>query len=378
MNWQGFYGQNQVKYFLEILLNSQTIPQSLIFSGYSGVGKDCAAYKFAENFISLGRESKGESWLDIESLIGRGSIILTYALPRGKNEDQDDHPLEKLTAKEIELIKEQQKQKILNPYSEILIPGANQIKINSIREIVRILSLNRGKGERVVVIILEADLMNEPAQNSLLKILEEPPDNTTFILTTSSVNSLKETILSRSWTVNFGTLSEDEITGVINHYFELDYNSYKDFLPLSKGSVTHLLDIIGHSSGDVRNLIIELLRFILTGKFNSAFKMVDEFCENEPDNFLFLLELLTIWFRDVERSKTSGQELYFAEFAVPMEKFRNRYNKMNVRVLQSKLENYKRIADKTNVNLSILIFNLIYALADINYLYSGLTGYEIN
>lgn len=54
----------------------------------------------------------------------------------------------------------------------------------------------RGRGQ--LVIIREADQMSEPAQNALLKLLEEPPDNTFFVLLARSMSALLPTIRSRS------------------------------------------------------------------------------------------------------------------------------------------------------------------------------------
>ena len=67
----------------------------------------------------------------------------------------------------------------------------------------------RGRGK--FFIIDEADLMEAPAQNSLLKTLEEPPPNTWFILITASPQELLWTIRSRSQLVEFSVLPDDVV-----------------------------------------------------------------------------------------------------------------------------------------------------------------------
>jgi DNA polymerase-3 subunit delta' len=64
-----------------------------------------------------------------------------------------------------------------------------------------------GKGR--VFVVLEADLLSEPAQNALLKTLEEPPRGVTIILIASQAESLLPTTLSRCQLVNFFPLPAD-------------------------------------------------------------------------------------------------------------------------------------------------------------------------
>jgi DNA polymerase III subunit delta' len=71
----------------------------------------------------------------------------------------------------------------------------------------------RGKGK--VFIIDEADLMEPPAQNALLKTLEEPPPGTYLIMITASPQELLSTIRSRSQLVEFGPLPDAVITAAL-------------------------------------------------------------------------------------------------------------------------------------------------------------------
>ena len=75
--------------------------------------------------------------------------------------------------------------------------GKNNIPVDDIREIIRICSLYSLEGGNRAVIIQNAEDMTFQAQNSLLKILEEPPQNTYFILTSSHPDQLLPTVISR-------------------------------------------------------------------------------------------------------------------------------------------------------------------------------------
>ncbi len=366
-NWQGLYGHPQIKNFLDKLNGSDSTPQALLFFGKSGVGKDFFAFRFAENSINISLNKIGEPTLPFESMVDKGLIRMIYALPRGKNEDSDDDPLIKLTTKELENIKEEQKRKISNPYYDLQIAGANQIKINSIRDVIRVLSLNRDYRQKNFVIILDADLMRVEAQNSLLKMLEEPPPNTTFILTTSRLEFIAETIRSRSWMVNFGILFDEEISKILEEYFDIEPERFRDLLPLANGSVSHMMNILSGSESDIRELVIEFLRNTMAAKFNSGYKLLEEFTEGESSRLILLIDLVSIWFRDLTRFRIGNDDLYYKEFVSAFEKFDSRYKHIGTGNIHKKLEYYRNILSNTNVNQSVVSFNLIFALADLIY-----------
>jgi len=86
---------------------------------------------------------------------------------------------------------------------------SKEIVVDQVRDLVdHRLSLRRFEGRRRVVVIDPADAMNAQAQNALLKTLEEPPDDTTLVLVSSSPDGLLPTIKSRCLRVPFAPLPE--------------------------------------------------------------------------------------------------------------------------------------------------------------------------
>ena len=86
-------------------------------------------------------------------------------------------------------------------HSDLLMPDAGEndrtIKVDQLRDIIRALSMHAGEGGRRVVLLENAHRMNLQAQNALLKSLEEPDEDTTFLLTASSEAQLLPTVRSR-------------------------------------------------------------------------------------------------------------------------------------------------------------------------------------
>ena len=103
-----------------------------------------------------------------------------------------------------------QVQKRENPSVLLIAPETLRIRIHEVKEISRFLSLS-SQAPAQIVIIDEAHLLNLQAANSLLKIIEEPPDNSYFFLISSLASHLALTISSRLQKIRFQVLEEEVV-----------------------------------------------------------------------------------------------------------------------------------------------------------------------
>lgn len=95
-----------------------------------------------------------------------------------------------------------------NPSNSISSYDGVKAGIDSVRTVISSLKLKpANKDDRRVVIITDIDRLGHEAQNALLKILEEPPQNTVFIVTSSDQSSILPTVLSRTNVLNVRPLS---------------------------------------------------------------------------------------------------------------------------------------------------------------------------
>lgn len=108
----------------------------------------------------------------------------------------------------------------------------DSISISHIRNLSSWAHLSISEGKKVVI-IEKADRMLEGARNALLKILEEPPENTVFILTTSKRNSVMPTILSRVRTYNFTSRTSAQSKELIDRVYHDSFDgSIEQYLQL--------------------------------------------------------------------------------------------------------------------------------------------------
>jgi DNA polymerase-3 subunit delta' len=174
MTFDTFIGNRKIIQRLQTKLREKRFPHGLIFSGPDGVGKHTCALMIAKALNCPNAESDGfcdqcSACRKIDS--GAHPDVITISL-----EDE-----------------------------------ATQIKIAQIRQLLSTLDLQPLEGRNKVFIIDPANLLNAEAANALLKGLEEPPENSFFILITVNVHELLMTIRSRSQVYNFTPLTLDEI-----------------------------------------------------------------------------------------------------------------------------------------------------------------------
>src|SRR5271169_3114747 len=140
MSWQTILNQERVKKILQASLDSGRISHAYLFTGPEGAGKSVTAIELAKVVNCDQKTSvacgKCPSCKKFDSL-QHPNLNIIVPLPVGKNEVSGDAPLAKLSDEEIAVLREQLKLKAGNPYHDIVMPKATEIKVNSIREIRR-------------------------------------------------------------------------------------------------------------------------------------------------------------------------------------------------------------------------------------------------
>ncbi|HET9216404.1 MAG TPA: DNA polymerase III subunit delta' [Terriglobia bacterium] len=174
MRFKDFIGNAKVVTRLRSKLREGRLPHALIFAGPEGVGKRTCALLFAKALNC--RESAPDDFCD--------------ACSQCRKIDAGVHPDVLVTGLEEE---------------------ASEIKIVQIRDLLQTLGMRPLEGIHKVFIIDPADAMNAAAANALLKGLEEPPEDTHFMLLTSNPQSLLLTVRSRCQTYAFARLTLEEM-----------------------------------------------------------------------------------------------------------------------------------------------------------------------
>ena len=154
-------------------------------------------------------------------------------------------------------------------------------------------------GSRKIYIIPEAEKMNTPAQNALLKTLEEPPEYAVMILLTVNAGALLETVRSRCILLDIKPLTDDQVCSYLMENAHLPDYRARIISAFSRGSIGRGLELA--SSEEFEKIISLAVKTSLKLHEMDEIQisaMVRELAEIKQDiNDYF--ELLTMWHRDV-------------------------------------------------------------------------------
>lgn len=118
------------------------------------------------------------------------------------------------------------------------------VLIEQVRELIAQLWIRPARGATKVAILNDAETLNIPAQNALLKTLEEPPGHAIIFLITQSEHALLDTIRSRLRPVRFGPLAVPDIEAILTAHAKLDPARARAIARLSRGSAARALALI--------------------------------------------------------------------------------------------------------------------------------------
>ena len=138
---------------------------------------------------------------------------------------------------------------------------SNAIKIDQIRSLITGLALFSVEGGRRIALIESADLMNEEAQNALLKTLEEPPSRTHVILAAAEDSRLMPTIRSRCAVIRLGLPDAKQASELLGERLGVDAPTAVRLLRMSSGRPGPLIN--AEATGDAARAHAQIRRQIL-------------------------------------------------------------------------------------------------------------------
>ena len=243
MYFKDIIGQQEVVERLIKDAQAGTVPHALLFCGPEGTGKLQTAIAFSRYLLcrdkGTGTDSCGTcpSCVKMDKLVHPDLHFVFPVINKSKSSERST-----VSDDEIKTWRECVLDKQYFGFEEWLsaIDAENKqasIFVTESESIMSKLSLKSVEGGYKIMIIWHAEKMNQQCANSLLKLLEEPPAGTIFILTTDTPEQMLETILSRTQRIDFkripSELIEQRLTGP---GYMLDADTAAKIAHLSGGS----------------------------------------------------------------------------------------------------------------------------------------------
>jgi DNA polymerase-3 subunit delta' len=257
--------EERIKDFLERFFNPDTKPvQSLLFYGEEAVGKKTTALAFAKALLC---QAEQKTWN------GCGQCQNCLRFDKG-----------------------------LHPDFLLLEPVNNDIPIETVRKAIEFLHYEPQFSCLRILIINEADRLKEDAQNTLLKTLEEPPQNTLIIFVTAFPQRLLTTVLSRLLALRFSRSSSEKITGFLINQQSLSLAQAQEIAEKADGKIGLASRFLDKEYQEEVEKNQKRLALILESDFSGQWRYLQELSSDKTHLLTVLKTWLEMLNRDIQTS----------------------------------------------------------------------------
>ncbi|MBI4720844.1 MAG: hypothetical protein HY770_06415 [Chitinivibrionia bacterium] len=288
-------GQHHVGKFLDSCLEHGIPP--LLFTGPEGTGKQYIAVDFARRACCPRRPAcppDGDLCPGCRSAfkLEHPDIHLVYPTPaQGKAESEDDDLSD--AAKVLD-------EKRRDIFAAVQFSKKVSIRIAQARAMIKRAHTKPFSGSRCVFIVVDAHTMREEAQNSLLKLVEEPPPHCVLILITPNSDAILYTIRSRCQQLRFMPLKPAVIESVLTGYHGIPAAAARQAAALARGSITQALRLAADYDGSAKQAAAELAQAIGKTSESRLIKSALETARGASrDGVALFLHELELVFRDI-------------------------------------------------------------------------------
>ncbi len=269
-------GQDYIKNHLTKSALLGRIPHAQLFVGPEGCGTLAMAIAYAQFVLCNNSETENTSGNDSCNLKFQSLTHpdLHFVYPNVTNEDIKTKP------KSADFIMDWREFVLQNPYGSLfdwykhlgVQNKQGEIRVDDAQDILKSLALKSFEGGYKVMIVWMADKMNIAASNKLLKLLEEPPEKTLFILISENEEDIIQTIRSRCQVLHFGALPEAIIAKKMRDSYFLDITSASKVAHQAQGNYNKALQILNNETDDLpfEKWFVDWVRAAFRAKGNAA------------------------------------------------------------------------------------------------------------
>ena len=249
-------GQKHIKNHLTTSVDAGRIAHAQLFVGPEGSGTLPMALAYAQYILcnnSNGENTGGNDSCNIK-FKNFSHPDLHFAFPVTTSDKVKSKPVSSFYLEEWRQLLDQQPYGNLFDWYKLL--GVDnkqgQIGVEEALQIVKSLALKPYEGGYKVMIIWMAEKMNTASANKLLKLIEEPPEKTIFILIAEDEEQIINTIKSRCQILHFPPLAEEAICEALVKNYQIEQSEAIKIAHQSNGNYNKACDLIYHDSEDIQ------------------------------------------------------------------------------------------------------------------------------
>ncbi|MFD0990535.1 ATP-binding protein [Mariniflexile jejuense] len=249
-------GQEHLKNHLTQSVDNGRIPHAQLFVGPEGCGTLPMAIAYAQYILcgnTNGDNSTGNESCNIK-FKSFSHPDLHFAFPVTTSDKAKSHPVSSHYLEEWrQLLKEQPYGNLFDWYKLLGVDNKQgQIGVDEAQDIVKALALKSYEGGYKVMLIWMAEKMNTACANKLLKLIEEPPNKTVFILIAEDEEQIINTIRSRCQVLHFPPLAEEVIKNGLIKQYGLESSVATKIAHQANGNYNKACDLVYQDSEDIQ------------------------------------------------------------------------------------------------------------------------------
>lgn len=256
MQFTDILGQEHLKNHLTQSVDNGRIPHAQLFVGPEGSGTLPMAIAYAQYILCNNANGENNSGNEACNLKFKNFSHpdLHFAFPVTTSDKAKSHPVSSHYLEEWrQLLKEQPYGNLFDWYKLLGVDNKQgQIGVDEAQDIVKALSLKAYEGGYKVMLIWMAEKMNTACANKLLKLIEEPPNKTVFILIAENEEQIINTIRSRCQVLHFPPLAEDVVKNALVKNYSLDVSVATKIAHQSNGNYNKACDLVYQDSEDLQ------------------------------------------------------------------------------------------------------------------------------
>ncbi|MBT8302895.1 MAG: DNA polymerase III subunit delta' [Bacteroidia bacterium] len=256
MLFSDILGQEHIKKHLVHSADNGRIPHAQLFVGPEGCGALPMAIAYAQYILcnnSDGENKSGDTACNMK-FSSFSHPDLHFAFPVTTNDKVKSHPVSSHFLEEWrELLKNQPYGNLFDWYKLLGVDNKQgQIGVDEAHDIVKALALKSYEGGYKIMLIWMAEKMNVAAANKLLKLIEEPPNKTLFLLIAQDEEQIINTIRSRCQILHFPPLSELAIKEGLIKQFNIAEPVAIKIAHQANGNYNKACDLVYQDSEDLQ------------------------------------------------------------------------------------------------------------------------------
>ncbi len=249
-------GQDHIKNHLTKSADFGRVPHAQLFVGPEGSGTLPMAIGYAQYLLCQNANSENDNGIAACNLKFKNFSHpdLHFAFPVATTDKVKKHPVSNyFLAEWRELLTKQPYGNLFDWYRTLGIDNKQgQIGVDEAQDINKSLALKSFEGGYKVMLIWMAEKMNTQAANKLLKLIEEPPNKTIFILIAEDEEQIINTIRSRCQILHFPPLAEEVIKNALIKNYQLSEIDATKIAHQSNGNYNKACDLVYSDSEDTQ------------------------------------------------------------------------------------------------------------------------------